>query len=59
MEKSRITLQSYLEKYGWLKYGMIVKGTLINELEIYGFVNSSKEMIEVQIKPIQFAWNSK
>ncbi len=53
MEKSRITLQSYLEKYGWLKYGMIVKGTLIKELEIYGFVNSSKEMID-ELKSNQF-----
>lgn len=45
MENNRITLQSYLDKYGWLQKGMIVKATLIDELEIYGFINCSEEML--------------
>ena len=44
MENYRITLQEHLDKYGWLKSGMIAKSVLIDKLEIYGFVNCSKEI---------------
>ena len=41
-----MTLQEYLDKYGCLKSGMIAKSVLINKLEIYGFVNCSKEIYD-------------
>lgn len=46
MKNSRITLQEYLDKYGCLQKGMIAKTTLIDELEIYGFINCSEEMFD-------------
>lgn len=36
----KITLQEYLNKYGTLETGMIVKSVLVDKLEVYGFVNS-------------------
>lgn len=44
MENKRITLQEHLDKYGWLRSRMIAKSILIDEVEIYGFVNCSKGM---------------
>lgn len=46
MDNSRITLREHLDKYGWLRSRMVAKSTLIDEVEIYGFINYSKEMLD-------------
>ena len=46
MDDSRITLQEHLDKYGWLRSRMVAKSILIDEVEIYGFINCSKEMLD-------------
>lgn len=46
MDNKRITLQEHLDKFGWLRSRMIAKSNLINEVEIYGFINCSKEMVD-------------
>ncbi|MBQ2397914.1 MAG: hypothetical protein II304_12910 [Bacteroidales bacterium] len=44
METYRITLQEYFNKYGEVNSGLIVKSMLIDHLEIYGFINHSKDI---------------
>lgn len=39
----RITLEDYLKKNGRVHSGMIVKSSLVDKLEIYGFVNACKD----------------
>ena len=46
MGNGRITLQEHLDKYGWLRSRMVAKSILIDEVEIYGFINCSKEMLD-------------
>lgn len=46
MDNGRITLKEHLDKYGWLRSRMVAKSILIDEVEIYGFINCSKEMLD-------------
>jgi len=46
MKNNQITLKEYLDKYGYLKKGIIARTTLIDEVEIYGFINCSEEMFD-------------
>ena len=46
MKKERWTLQKHLDRLGWLSLGIHVSSELIDDMVVYGFVNSSIDMID-------------
>ncbi len=46
MEKEKWTLQKHLDRLGWLNLGIHVSSELIDDMVVYGFVNSSIDMID-------------
>ncbi len=46
MEKERWTLQKHLDQLGWLRHGIHVSCELMDDMVVYGFVNSSTDMID-------------